>query len=97
MTEEEKVAKFQTEPIETIVKLLNPYLLIIDDDVISAASTIYKLENRQITINNQTFPYFLFSEMEQHRDDILEYSNKEYRGIKIPTKLTKDEIESLKH
>ena len=97
MTEEEKVAKFQTEPIETIVKLLNPYLLIIDDDVISAASTIYKLENHQITINNQTFPYFLFSEMEQHRDEILEYSNKEYRGIKIPTKLTKDEIESLKH
>jgi hypothetical protein len=40
MTEEEKLAKFQTEPIETIVKLLNPYLLITDDDVISAASTI---------------------------------------------------------
>ncbi len=97
MTEEEKVTKFQTEPIETIIKLLNPYLLIIDDDVIWAASTKYKLENHQITINNQTFPYFLLSEIEQHRDEIWEYSNKKYRGIKIPIKLTKDEIESLKH
>jgi hypothetical protein len=94
---EEKIRYYSKSYIENNIRFFNPYLILIKDEIKFVLEHYYKLENHQITINSQTFPYFLFSEMEQHRDEILEYSNKEYRGIKIPTKLTKDEIESLKH
>ncbi|MBR4267237.1 MAG: hypothetical protein IKQ46_14375 [Bacteroidales bacterium] len=89
---EEKIKNFSKSYIENNIRFFNPYLILIKDEIKFVLEHYYKLENHQITINNQTFPYFLFSEMEQHRDEILEYSNKEYRGIKIPTKLTKSEM-----
>ncbi|MBQ4408112.1 MAG: hypothetical protein II852_14025 [Bacteroidales bacterium] len=92
MKNEDKIKNFSKSYIENNIRFFNPYLILIKDEIKFVLEHYYKLENHQITINNQTFPYFLFSEMEQHRDEILEYSNKEYRGIKIPTKLTKSEI-----
>lgn len=89
---------FLQKQVETNILFFNPYIIIIETGLEKKLKQIYTFTaDHKIEICGQCFPYFLFWEMEQHRDEILEYSNKEYRGIKIPTKLTKDEIESLKH
>lgn len=89
---EDKIKYFSKSYIENNIRFFNPYLILIKDEIKFVFEHYYKLENNRITINNQIFPYFLFSEMEQHRDEIVEYSNKEYRGVIIPTKLTKSDI-----
>ncbi len=95
LSENERIERFQKNPIEKVVKFLNPYLLIVDDEVMSIVEKFFAVENHKIEINDQPFPYFLFSEIEVQRDEIMDYANREYRGIKIPIKLTENELQKL--
>ena len=89
---------FLQKQVETNILFFNPYIIIIETGLEKIMKQTYTFTaDHKIEICGQCFPYFLFSEMEQHSDEILEYSNKEYRGIKIPIKLTEDEIESLEY
>lgn len=84
---------FLQKQVETNILFFNPYIIIIETGLEKVLKQTYTFTaDHKIEICGQTFPYFLFSEMEQHRDEIVEYSNKEYRGVIIPTKLTKSEI-----
>ena len=96
MSEDEQNAKFQKDGIDKIVGFLNPYLLIIDDDMLRIFEKHYSITNNEIVINNQNYPFFLVSEIDAHIDQIMDYANREYRGIKIPIKLTENELQKLK-
>ena len=55
----------------------------------------FAVGNHEIEICGQKFPFYLFSEIEAHHDEIMDYANREYRGMKIPIKLTEKEVEEL--
>ena len=93
---DDKIRFFSKSYIEDNIRFFNPYVILIKDEIKFVLEHYYKLDNHQITINDQPFPYFLFSEMESHREEIMDYANREYRGIKIPIKLTENELQKLK-
>ncbi len=78
--------------VEILIRTFNPHLFLISDLVTVVVEKLFLISNHTIEICGQTFPYYLYSEIESHRDEILEYANREYRGVKIPIKLTEDEI-----
>ena len=93
---DDKIRFFSKSYIEDNIRFFNPYVILIKDEIKFVLEHYYKLDNHQITINDQTFPYLLFSEIESHREEIMDYANREYRGIKIPIKLTENELQKLK-
>ena len=95
LSEKERIKRFQKNPIEKVIKFLNPYLLIIDDEVMLIVEKFFAVSNHEIEICGQKFPFYLFSEIEAHHDEIMDYANREYRGMKIPIKLTEKEVEEL--
>ena len=71
-------------------------LLIIDDESLTIFEKHYSVSNHEIEFCGQKFPFYLFSEIEAHHDEIMDYANREYRGMKIPIKLTEKELKTLK-
>lgn len=78
--------------VEILIRTFNPHLFLISDLVTVVVEKFFPISNHIIEICGQTFPYYLYSEIEAHHDEIMEYANREYRGVKIPIKLTEDEI-----
>jgi hypothetical protein len=94
-TLQQKIKYYSKDYIEDNIRFFNPYLILIKDDIMSVMEHYYKISNHEIEFCGQKFPFYLFSEIEAHHDEVMDYANREYRGMKIPIKLTEKEVEEL--
>lgn len=81
---------------EVVLSRIQPYALILEEDVVEVLDKQYKFKDGIVVINGNEYPYFLMNEMEAHRGEITELAKRPYRGIEMPYIISVGEMEKLK-
>ncbi len=80
--------------LEYGIFLINPYLTIINDDILDTVSEFYTIQNGVATIEGHIFPIMLESELENNEQRIKEICELPYRGKKLPKVIRQTDLES---
>ncbi len=81
---------------EKLVSRFKPRVILVSDLVMPVLNSIYSLRNNFIEIAENTYPWYLVSEMEAHRKEIEQLSFMPYQGEKIPHIISVEDMEKLK-
>lgn len=81
---------------EDMVLRFNPRVIILEQKTKAILSQKYLIDARHILINNQEFPCYSSSEIEEKREEISKLALLPYRGIEMPYVISAEEMEQYK-
>lgn len=82
--------------IEDLVNRFKPRVILVSDMAKPLLDTVYPIVNNSIEIAGVTFPMYLVSEMEAHRQEIEQLAFMPYQGEQIPYIISVEEMERIK-
>ena len=82
--------------LDKVVEIVNPRVILIDDNACDVFETIYNISNHDVSFNHQSYPIYKFSEIGENIDTITDLANLPYQGIIFKKSYTEDEIRDLK-
>ena len=81
---------------EEMVLRFNPQVIILEQKTKDILSQQYFIDERNISIKDNQFPYYMSGEIETYRDEITELALLPYRGIEMPYMISLEEMEQYK-
>lgn len=81
---------------EDMVLRFNPQVIILDEESKDILFNFYFVNERHITIKENTYPFYMESEIEDKRDEITRLANLPYRGIEMPYIISMEEMKKYK-
>lgn len=82
--------------LEDQVVRFNPRAILISGAAEAIMAAVYPFGQNQITINGTTYPMYLLSEVESHREEIERLASLPYQGKNIPHIISVEEMERIK-
>ena len=82
--------------LEHQVSRFKPRVVLISDFVKPFLDSIYSIVGHQIEIAGASFPMYLVSELESHRQEIEQLAFLPYQGEQIPYIISVEEMERIK-
>lgn len=80
--------------LEYGIFLINPYLVIIDDDILNIVSEFYTIQDGIANIKGHLFPIMLESEIGKNEQIIKEICKLPYRGKELPKVIRRTDLEA---
>lgn len=81
---------------ENVVKVINPHVIIIDNEALPVFSEVFPISNNEVTINNSKYPISPESDVMDHEHYIKSLAQQPYRGQIFRMSYTEQEVEELK-
>ena len=82
--------------LEDWVARFNPRVILISGAAETVMDTVYSIKNHHIEINGVSYPMYLMSEVETHREEIERLTAIPYQGKPIPHIISVEEMEKIK-
>ena len=82
--------------LEDWVARFNPRVILISGAAETVMDTVYSIKNHHIEINGVSYPMYLMSEVETHREEIERLAAMPYQGKPIPHIISVEEMEKIK-
>lgn len=104
----DKMKKYMTDEIlasllsyshswfERVVQTINPQVIVIDDEALSVFSSVYSINEKEVAINNVSYPIFKASTVKDNQERIITLAKAPYRGKTFRMTYTVQEVENLK-
>jgi hypothetical protein len=80
---------------ERVLNIFRPYVLVLSDVSCRLLMSAYEHSDSHILIAGERYPYFALNEVNEHKEEILNYASQPYRGKVIPKTLSVDEAERI--
>ena len=80
---------------ERVLNIFKPYVLVLSDVSCRLLMSAYVHSDSHILIAGERYPYFALNEVNEHKEEILNYASQPYRGKVIPKILSVDEAERI--
>ena len=81
--------------LEDQVARFNPRVILISGAAEAIMTAVYPIKDNRIEINGATYPMYLLSDVEAHREEIERLAAMPYQGKKIPHIISVEEMEKL--
>ena len=81
---------------ENVVKVINPHVIIIDNEVLPVFAEVFPISNNEVTINNFKYPIYPESDVMDHEHYIKFLALQPNRGQIFRMSYTEQEVEELK-
>ena len=81
---------------EEMVIRFNPQVIILENKTKDILSQQYFIDERNIRIKDNLFPYYMSGEIETYREEITKLALLPYRGIEMPYMISLEEMEQYK-
>lgn len=81
---------------EEMVLRFNPQVIILEQKTKDILGQQYFIDERNISIKDNLFPYYMSGEIETYREEITKLSLLPYRGIEMPYVISLEEMEQYK-
>ena len=82
--------------LEDQVARFNPRVILISGAAEAIMEAVYPIRDNRIAINGVSYPMYLLSEVETHREEIERLAAMPYQGKKIPHIISVEEMERIK-
>lgn len=80
---------------DTILRI-NPQVIILEENTKDILCQQILMDDRNIWIKGNVFPYYLIDEIEKNREEITRLASLPYRGIEMPYIISKEEMKKYK-
>ncbi|MGN0224589.1 MAG: hypothetical protein ACI4A7_00690, partial [Prevotella sp.] len=80
---------------ESIVKELNPRVIILMQMANTIMSNVFTIYNHRVIINDKEYPIFRYEELKEYHDDITQLALLPYQGKELRVTYTETEMEEL--
>ncbi|MDE7414483.1 MAG: hypothetical protein K2N05_11960 [Muribaculaceae bacterium] len=81
---------------ENMVRIINPHVIIIDNEALPVFSEVFPISSNEITINNSKYPVFPENTVKANEAHIRFLAQSPYRGWIFKMSYTEQEVEELK-
>ena len=82
--------------LEDWVARFNPRVILISSQAEAVMDTVYSIKDHRVEIGGVSYPMYLLSEVETHREEIERLAAMPYQGKPIPHIITVEEMEKIK-
>lgn len=80
---------------ENVVRIVNPQVIIIDDEALPVFAAVFPIADNELRINNQNYPIFKESSVGEDEDGVISLSEKPYRGKIFRMSYSEHEVDAL--
>ena len=81
---------------EDTVLRINPQVIILEENTKDILCQQILMDDQNIWIKGNVFPYYLIDEIEKNREEITRLASLPYRGIEMPYIISKEEMKKYK-